>query len=435
MRTTRSISHSEAIAESRRCLGCYDAPCRQACPAKVNIPEFITRIREDAIQGAGELLYEACPLAATCGLACPTTTLCEGACVLQGIGQPPVRIGSLQTFAAMQYRGNDDEVGSGNGCRVAVVGAGPSSLGCAVALRRQGHTVDVYERGGDLGGLVGRVIPAHRLPQEAVDFDLERLQRLGITFYFQQNIGNAEAESLLADYDAVFLGVGLSGVNELDMPGSGLAGVISAMDFLAQARRHYRGEAEKPETGRRVAVIGGGNVALDAAVMAKHLGAERVMVLYRRGIDEMPGWRSEYSEAASLGVEFRWLSVIDEFLQAGGRVRGVTVRGMRYSAGKGDGRRGVEADPDAPLYELPLDQVIPALGQSLDEGIADCFGIERAANGTLMTGEGGWRTSKPGLFAAGECVNGGSTIVACLAEGMAAGRLIHEWLFSRDEVR
>jgi dihydropyrimidine dehydrogenase (NAD+) subunit PreT len=427
MRNSQMVTQAEAIVESRRCLGCFDAPCIQACPAGVDIPTFIRRLREENPQGAGELVYQACPLSATCGSTCPTDVLCEGACVLKDLGQSPVRIGALQTIVASQYQDLDEVKSNPHPASVAVVGAGPSGLGCAMQLARLGHHIHVFDESATIGGLVERVIPAHRLPHAVVDMDLQRLTHLGIEFSFKHRIGADQARLLTKEYDAIYLAVGLGSLNQLPVQGSDLLGVESAMDYLASARQHAKGTAERAATGKIVAVIGGGNVALDAAVVAKRSGAERVIVLYRRTKEQMPGWEREYLEASALGVEFRWLSIVEEVISAGKGIKALRVASMRLGVEGADGRRRVDPDPEAGSYTLPCDQVIHALGQVLDPAIASAFGLAVSPRGTIAVDPITYRAGLSKLFAGGECVSGGSTIVASMSQGMQAAQTIHSW--------
>ncbi len=426
-RNLSPLNWSQAMVEAQRCLDCHEAPCQKTCPAGVDVPGFIRRFREENLAGAAEVIYSACPLGHICGQVCPTGDLCEGACVLPAMGQAPVRIGALQAFITSQSQTAEKTIGRAAGWRVAVIGAGPAGLGCAVQLNRLGAETHVFEAGGESCGLVGRVIPAHRLPAGVVERDLARLRESGICFQLNARIDLDAANSLAETYDAVFLGAGLNAETqpEIDLPVAG--GLYSALDFLARARG-----GEPVSTGKRVAVVGAGNVAMDAAVVARRLGAEQVMVLYRRGLTEMPAWESEYLEACQLGVEFRWLSVVEhihtEVSDGGGlRVSGVDIARTRYSKDKMSGRRGVEPDPQQPAYLQPCDAIIFALGQAPDERNAGLFGAA-VAGGLIAVEPGSGRTSNPKVFAAGEAVTGGSTVVASMSAGMAAGRAIHAFL-------
>lgn len=427
MRSTHLLSKAEALVESQRCLGCFDAPCRQACPAGVNIPRFIRRLREENFQGAGAEVYQACPLSATCGMACPSDTLCENACVLKNLGQTPVRISALQAFAASSYSGKEMAAVNSTPAKVAVIGAGPSGLGCAVQLARLGHEVHVFDEASTLTGLVDRVIPAHRLPHEMVNMDVQRIRQLPIEFHLGQIVESDQARQMMGAFDVIFVAAGLSDINPFEAAGADIPGVCSAMDYLAQARLYCNNESTPPATGKVVAVIGGGNVALDSASVARRMGAERVIVLYRRTKDQMPGWESEYLEAAGLGVEFRWLSVVEEVISSVDHVVGVRIASMRLGELGPDGRRSVEPDPDAGTYVMPCDQVIHALGQTPDSLIAQMFGLKTAKNDRIIVDPVAHRCGESKIFAGGECVTGGSTIVNSMSQGMQSARAIHEW--------
>jgi glutamate synthase (NADPH/NADH) small chain len=431
LRNTTNFGFSQALVEAQRCLSCYQAPCTQACPAKVDVPGFIRRFREDNLRGASELIYESCPLGCTCGTSCPTSVLCEGACVLSQLGQTPIRIGSLQAFITASYPLEEQPSRQVSQSKVAIIGAGPAGIGCAVQLNRLGVQVEIFERDAQPGGMVTRVIPAHRLPAETMETDLMRLQNCGIHFHYNQKINTKKITQLLNEYDAVFAGVGLAGQNQPDNAGLYAIGVYSALDILEQARSAALKDGAPPKLGNRVLVVGGGNVALDAAIVAKRLGAEQVLVIYRRSKEEMPAWESEYLEACSLGVEFRWLSVIDEIVIHQDQLMTVKIGQMRFVSASLGGRRWVEHDSEIPVYTLPCEALIFALGQTLEEGIQEVMGLQMNAP-LLPVNEGSFQTPRPGLFAAGEAVSGGSTIVACMSAGMAAAREIAQFLQNQD---
>jgi NADPH-dependent glutamate synthase beta subunit-like oxidoreductase len=300
-----------------------------------------------------------------------------------------------------------------------------------VQLNRLGIQADIFERNDHPGGMATRVIPAHRLPAEPMQTDLMRLQNSGIRFHFNQDINAEKFNQLGNDYDAIFAGVGLAGENQPHLAGTHSAGVYAALEFLQQARLTTLADGTPPQIGNRVLVVGGGNVALDAAVVAKRLGADQVLVIYRRSKDEMPGWESEYLEACSLGVEFRWLSVIDEIMTDQDQLQAVKIGQMRFVSSSMGGRRWVERDPEIAPYTLPCDTLIFALGQTLEEGIQDVLGLQKDS-ALLPIKEGSFQTPIPGLFAAGEAVSGGSTIVACMSAGMSAAREIAQFLQSQD---
>lgn len=433
MRATRVIGHSEALIEAQRCLDCYDAPCTAACPVHVDVPGFIRRLCEDNLEGAGDLLYSSCPLAVTCGLACTTKDLCEGACTLNQMGQAPIRIGSLQAYVASSFNLQDVDGTLPTASRVAIIGGGPSGIGCAVQLRRFGYEVHIFDKADILGGLVDRVIPHYRLPHKAIAHDLKRITESGVVLHLEHVVEEENAQNLLHDYDAVFIGSGLSKTRTLSVSGMDVNGVYSALDYLDKARHAAKYQEDPPGLGQVVVIVGGGNVALDAAVMAKNLGAERVIVLYRRSKKEMPGWESEYLEAAKLGVEFRWLSVIKQILSVNGRVKAVEVQSMCFNGEDVDGRRKVEPLIDIPTYQLLCDSVVLALGQVIDQSLMEDFGISFTEQITIPVSQITYQTENPKIFAGGEAVSGGTNIVNSLSQGMSAGRAIHKWLQKRNE--
>jgi len=430
MRNSSMLKRSEALVEARRCLGCFESPCTQACPAHVDIPGFIKRLREDNIEGAGDIIYMSCPLSYVCGLACPTPDLCEGACTLNKLGQTPIRIGALQAYVANNYELPENINDNGKRKAVAVIGAGPSGLGCAIQLRRMGFEVEVFEKSNSIGGLVDRVIPSHRLPSSAIIRDVNRLKEAGIKFHLRVEIDKENAKILIDDFDAIFIGTGLSSDKEYWVEGmeNGVEGILSALDYLEHARKYEEGVADLPQLGNQVVVIGGGNVALDAAILAKRLGSEQVIVLYRRSKDEMPGWESEYLEAASLGVEFRWLSSVNAVTIEKKKLQSVTVQRMKFTKSQKGGRRWVEPDLEVPIYQFPCDSLIYALGQELDLAISDYLGIKTLDKQKIQVDPSSFQTSVPKIFAAGEAVSGGSTIVYSMSQGMTAGRSIGRWL-------
>jgi len=422
----------QAIREAERCLGCYDAPCAGACPTRIPVPQFIGRIRTGNLAGAYAALVSANALPAICGLVCPTEYLCEGACVLTKLAGRPVQIGALQYFACAAAQVGE-ELATTKAGRVAVIGGGPAGIGCALELRRQGYAVDLYDQHARLGGLISYAIPHHRLPDAAIEAELVRLEEAGIQMYLGARLDRTRLAEIFEKYDAVFLGVGLSAAQPLAIPGRGLSGVWPALDYLDAVRRAARGES-KPAglgLGSRVVVIGGGNVALDAASVAARAGAGEVIVLYRRTIAEMPAWRTEYQEAVALGVQFRWLSNVVEIIGQGDRVAGVRVQRMRLTEPDASGRRGVA--PNIGDEEIiPCDAALIAIGQALEGEDLRELGIEVTAAGVVRVAAESWQTSRAGVFAGGDAVRGGSYVVQAIADGMQAARSIGRYLSSKE---
>jgi dihydropyrimidine dehydrogenase (NAD+) subunit PreT len=418
---------SHALMSAGRCLGCHDAPCSRACPASVDVPGFIRQFLDGNLQGAGALVYDKCPLGATCGMACPTENLCEGACVLKQAGQPPVPIGALQAYVCLQYQGIESASLLQKAARVAVIGAGPAGLGCAIALRRHGHLVDLYDRQEKLAGLVDRVIPAYRLSKATVAHDLGRLSSLDIKFSPGKPIDRQTFDELRASHDAIFLAAGMGALQSVEIPGQSAEGVLDVFSFLEKARSGVTTGVED----QSVIIIGGGNVALDAAVVAKRSGAREVIVLYRRSRDEMPGWETEYLAATRLGVEFRWLSIVISIVQDGGKVRAVLVQKIQLTGVMRDGRRWVEPDVDQQVIQLPCQVVIPALGQIVERDWLSGLGLKLSSAGSLIVDPATLQTNLPMVFAGGELITGGSTIINSQHQGMLAGEKMHTILVGK----
>lgn len=414
-----------AAVEAERCLGCFDAPCIAACPTRIDIPRFIGRIRSGDVAGAYESIRTANALPAICALACPTEYLCEGACVLaRGAGRP-VQIAALQYHACSAAP--FEPALAPPPARVAVVGAGPSGLACALVLRELGHGVDVFDRHRDPGGLLTYSIPGYRIPDDPLRRELERAKCAGISFRSEREVDAPLLAHLLRDYDAVYLALGLSGSAPLGVPGENLPGVWPALEYLKTARQWGRGDAARPDLGRRVVVIGGGNVAVDAASVAAHSGIEEVILLYRRTVRELPAWREEYESAARLGVQFRWLTAVTEIVGGGDGVRGVCLQRMELVEPDSSGRRGFRPIPGAAEL-LTCDAVIVATGQALQSNVVDGLGLSLAGQGRIEIDPNTGQTGQAHLFAGGDAVRGGSYVVQAVADGQRAARSIHRLL-------
>jgi dihydropyrimidine dehydrogenase (NAD+) subunit PreT len=418
-----SLTVDAALGEANRCLYCYDAPCTQACPAAIDVASFIRKITTDNLKGAARVILNANVLGATCARVCPVEKLCEGACVMLKEGRPPIAIGRLQRYVCDWAAAHGVQVlhkGRKNGKRVAVVGAGPASLACAAELAKLGYGVTVFEAQAQGGGLATYGIVDYHLPKEIPLAEVALVKSLGVEIRTNQRI--SEPANLWAEgYAAIFLGLGLEQGIPLEVPGAKLAGVVEALDFIQDTKAKSRARLA---VGRQVAVLGGGNTALDAAVAAKRLGAAEVTVYYRRTANEMPAYSSKQSLAKEEGVTFRWLAAPQQILGSE-RVEKLVLSKMCLGEPDESGRR--RPIPIAGSeFEVPADMVIVALGQTMNPALPKKFGV-RMANGLIQVDDSG-RTSNPKVFAGGDCVNGGREVVFAVAEGKRAAQGIDRLL-------
>jgi dihydropyrimidine dehydrogenase (NAD+) subunit PreT len=407
-----------ALGEANRCLYCYDAPCTQACPAAIDVASFIRKITTDNLKGAARVILSANVLGATCARVCPVEKLCEGACVMLKEGRPSIAIGRLQRYVCDWAAANGVKVlhkeGRKNGKRVAVVGAGPASLACAAELAKLGYGVTVFEAQAQGGGLATYGIVDYHLPKEVPLAEVELVKSLGVEIRTNQRI--SEPANLWAEgYAAIFLGLGLEQGIPLEVPGAKLKGVVQALDFIQDTKTKSRARLA---VGRQVAVLGGGNTALDAAIAAKRLGAEDVTVYYRRTAAEMPAYPSKQSLAKEEGVTFHWLAAPQQVLGSE-RVEKLVLSRMCLGEPDESGRRRPIPIPGSE-FAVPADMVIVALGQTMNPALPKKFGVQMA-NGLIQVDDSG-RTSNPKVFAGGDCANGGREVVFAVAEGKRAAQ-------------
>jgi dihydropyrimidine dehydrogenase (NAD+) subunit PreT len=427
----KPLTSAQAFVESSRCLFCFEAPCITACPTHIDVPSFIQKIRNENVRGAARVILDANPLGASCARVCPVEVLCEGACVLHHNLEKPVEIGRLQRFATDWYfeRGMPAlfPLPPANGHRVALVGAGPASLGCAAALRRLGYAAVVFDRNPEPGGLNTYGIAQYKMTPEDSLREIEFVRSLGAEFRCGVEVGTQlTLDSLRQDHDAVFLGIGLGGTHRLEIPGADKNGVVDALHFIRDYKTRPYGDVP---VGRRVAVIGGGNTAIDAATAAVRLGAERTWIVYRRSEAEMPAFHYEIELAKRDGVVFQWLAAPSEILGDGG-VAGLRCQRMRLGPPDARGRARPEPVPGSD-FVLEVDMVIAATGQEkLGEWLGAIQGLALDGGRVMVDAETGM-TSVPGLFAGGDCANGGLEVVNAVAEGTRAAFGIDAWMRSR----
>lgn len=428
----------EAIAEAERCLQCKRAPCIQGCPVQINIPKFIREIREGDFRAAINTIKETNNLPAICGRVCPQETQCQAVCTL-GKKYEPVAIGRLERFVADWEYENGVEIpaiADPTGFRVAVVGSGPAGLTCAADLRRLGHEVTIFEALHEPGGVLMYGIPEFRLPKRIVRAEIENLLKMGVELRLNVVVGRTVTidELFAQGYHAVFVGSGAGLPKFLGIPGENLIGIYSANEFLTRVnlmRAYLFPEYDTPvKVGKVVAVIGGGNVAMDAARTALRLGAERVLVLYRRTEAEMPARREEVHHAKEEGVEFQFLVNPVRFLGDGGKVSGVECVRMELGEPDESGRRRPIPVPNS-NFVIPVDTVIVAIGNDPHPLVPRTTpGLKTTPRGTIVADEDG-RTTREGVFAGGDIVTGAATVISAMGAGKRAARAIHAYLLSR----
>ena len=428
-----SMSAREASIEANRCLYCYDAPCIAACPTSIDVPTFIRKIATGNSTGAGVTILEANLLGATCSRVCPVEELCEGACVLGG-DHRPIEIGRLQRYAMDHIYRRDImpfTPAASNGRSVAVVGAGPAGLSCAGELAKLGYRVTVFEKSDLPGGLSTYGIVVMREPIAVALAEVAFIEKLGVEVRTGIEVGSdLSADVLLADYDAVFVGAGMGRVPAMGIGGEELEGVTEALSFIAETKLAEKEGLQRLATipiGRSVAVIGAGNTAIDAATIAKRLGAERVTIVYRRGAAEVPAYDFEVAFIKNEGVEFRFLSQPLEILGEGGRVTGLRCTRMELAEPGPDGRR--RARPVAGSeFVLACDHVIMAIGQEKLFDLYTALGLELEEGYVRV--DAALRTGNPKVFAGGDCVRlrGEATTVTAVEDGKIAARSIHAHL-------
>ncbi len=417
------LTLDEARAEASRCLFCWDAPCTRSCPTDIDVPRFIRQILHGNRAGAAETILSENVLGGSCARVCPTEVLCEGACVAALVQGPAVPIGLLQRHAvdfaascALQFVAPPPD----SGRRVAVVGSGPAGLTCAFELCRMGHSVTIFEARDVPGGLNTLGIAAYKISTETALQEVERVRAMGAEIRLGQPVDGHDLANLLTEYDAVFLGIGLGPTASLGIPGE--EALWEGLDFIFQIRRLPLAECE---VGRRVVVLGGGNTAVDCATAAVRLGAERVTIAYRRTGGEMPAYDHEMDLALANRVGFEWLVAPVEAVTENGALRGLRLQRLRMD---GEGRSATLAAIPGAEFVLDCDMAIKALGQNPHTGfLAGIDGLE-TERGRVVVDHNTGATTLAGLFAGGDCVNGGADVVNAVQHGKVAARGIAEYL-------
>ena len=441
-------SAETAVDEALRCLGCKNMPCVSGCPVNIHIPEFIAKVKDGDFEGAYQIIHKTSSLPAVCGRVCPQETQCEAKCG-GGIKGEPVGIGRLERFVADWHNAHSDvtpEVAPSNGHRVAVVGSGPSGLTCAGDLAKKGYKVTVFEALHTAGGVLVYGIPEFRLPKSIVRKEVDNLVAMGVDVETNVVIGKTLTVDELFEqgFEAVFIGSGAGLPNFMGIPGESYKGVYSANEFLTRSNlmKAYREDPDTPiMKGGKVAVVGGGNVAMDAARTALRLGADKVYIVYRRSMEELPARREEVEHAEEEGIEFLLLNNPVEILgyenpddrrdPRNGFVTGMKCIKMQLGEPDERGRRR-PIPIEGSEFVLDVDTVVISIGTSPNPLIkSTTAGLEVNKRGGIIVEEDTGATTKEGVYAGGDAVTGAATVISAMGAGKTAAKAIDEYLSNK----
>ena len=441
-------SAETAVDEALRCLGCKNMPCVSGCPVNIHIPEFIAKVKDGDFEGAYQIIHKTSSLPAVCGRVCPQETQCEAKCV-RGIKGEPVGIGRLERFVADWHNAHSDvtpEVAPSNGHRVAVVGSGPSGLTCAGDLAKKGYKVTVFEALHTAGGVLVYGIPEFRLPKSIVRKEVDNLVAMGVDVETNVVIGKTLTvdELFKQGFEAVFIGSGAGLPNFMGIPGESYKGVYSANEFLTRSNlmKAYREDPDTPiMKGGKVAFVGGGNVAMDAARTALRLGADKVYIVYRRSMEELPARREEVEHAEEEGIEFLLLNNPVEILgyenpddrrdPRNGFVTGMKCIKMQLGEPDKRGRRR-PIPIEGSEFVLDVDTVVISIGTSPNPLIkSTTAGLEVNKRGGIIVEEDTGATTKEGVYAGGDAVTGAATVISAMGAGKTAAKAIDEYLSNK----
>lgn len=430
-------TQEQAIDEANRCLNCKNMPCVKGCPVQINIPGFIAKIKENDMEGAYQVLSMQTSLPAVCGRVCPQETQCESKCV-RGIKTEPVGIGRLERYVADYHNAHCNQKpvpAEPNGHRVAVIGAGPAGLTCAGDLAKRGYEVTVFEALHVAGGVLVYGIPEFRLPKSIVAKEIENLKALGVKVLTNMVIGKVlSIDELFEDgFEAVFIGTGAGLPRFMNIPGENYNGVYSANEFLTRTNLMKAYDKEHSDTpiqnAKKVAVVGGGNVAMDAARCAKRLGAEEVYIVYRRSEEEMPARKEEVEHAKEEGIIFKTLNNPVEILgDDNDFVNGMKCIEMELGSPDESGRRR-PVPKEGSEYILDVDCVIMSIGTSPNPLIRSTTkGLQTNSHGCILTQDETGLTSREGVYAGGDAVTGAATVILAMGAGKNAAQAIDAYL-------
>ena len=432
------LTKEQAMMEAHRCLDCPNPTCMQGCPVGIHIPSFIKNIERGEFLEAAKILKETSALPAVCGRVCPQEKQCESKCVHLKMGKPAVAIGYLERFAADYERESGQvsvpTIAEKNGIKIAVVGSGPAGLSFAGDMVKRGYEVTVFEALHEIGGVLKYGIPEFRLPNRIVDVEIDGLRQMGVKFVKDCIVGKTLSYDDLHDegFKGIFVASGAGLPNFLNIPGENLVGVMSSNEYLTRVNLM---DAANPESdtpvlkGKRVAVIGGGNTAMDSVRTARRLGAERAMIVYRRSEEEMPARLEEVKHAKEEGVEFLTLHNPIEYLgDERGRVRQMRLQKMALGEPDASGRRR-PVPIEGAIETVDVDEVIVSVGVSPNPLIPHAFkGLEISKKGTIIVGEADMRSALPDVYAGGDIVRGGATVILAMGDGRKAAAAMDEHL-------
>ncbi|MBC7535009.1 MAG: NAD(P)-dependent oxidoreductase [Ferruginibacter sp.] len=422
-------SHGAALVEANRCLFCYDAPCIKACPTSINVPKFIKQITTDNIKGSAHTIFLSNIMGAGCSKVCPVEKLCEGSCVFNLMGEPPIPIAKLQRYStekAMENKWQLFHRKKSIGKKVAIVGAGPAGLSCAHVLSREGVDVTIYEKEKKGGGLMTYGIAAYKVTPQFCEDEVDYITSIGgINIKYGNELGkDITLEELQKKYDAVYLGFGVGLARQLNIPGENLEGMVDAINFIYDIRNKGY---DKVPVGDKVAVIGMGMTAIDAATQAKRLGASEVTLLYRRTRQEMPCTEVELEIAMLDGCNIVWLASPKEALGVDGKVAALKVEVMKLGEADAGGRRSPV--PTGEEFVMDVDMVIKAAGQEPFEFLVKENKINNKYGKIVISNN--CATNMEGVFAGGDCVNGGKEVVDAVQAGKDGAAAIIQFIFAQ----